>query len=118
MQGGVRTPPPPGCSSLVPKRSMNVLSALGMHKSDLEVVGLLARRLPSEFHDVEKQIIIVCFGPGITPLGKGGYSFATSYAERNTKALEARKSSGGGRVTGSPEAAGGRLEPLSIARLY
>ena len=43
---------------------LNVLSALGIHKSDRDVVRMLTRRLPSEFYHVEQRISLL--RPGIT----------------------------------------------------
>ena len=43
---------------------LNVLSTLGIHKTDGEVVRLITRRLPSEFNDVEQQTSLL--RPGIT----------------------------------------------------
>ena len=43
---------------------LNVLSALGIHKSDREVVRILTRHLPPEFYNVEQRTSLL--RPGIT----------------------------------------------------
>ena len=43
--------------------NLNVLSALGIHKSDREVSRILTRRLPPEFYDVEQRTSLL--RPGI-----------------------------------------------------
>ena len=43
---------------------LNVLSALGIHTSDREVVGLINRHLPSDWYDVEQRASLL--RPGVT----------------------------------------------------
>ena len=68
---------------------LNVLSALGIHKSDHEVVRILTRRLPSDFYDVEQRARVL--RPGITR-SEMEEIVRTSHAYRKTKASEDRKS--------------------------
>ena len=42
---------------------LNVLSALGIYTSDLEVVHILTRRRPPKFYDVDQRISLACFVP-------------------------------------------------------
>ena len=41
---------------------LNVLSSLGIHTPDREVVRMLAHRLPSEVYDVEQRTTVVFYG--------------------------------------------------------
>ena len=68
---------------------LNVLSALGIHKSDREVVGILTRRLRHEFYDVEQRTINSLLRPGITR-SEMEEIVRTSNANRKTRALEDR----------------------------
>ena len=43
---------------------LDVLAALGIHKSDREFARLITRRFPSEFYDVEQRTTFL--RPGIT----------------------------------------------------
>ena len=69
------------------ERKVNVLSTLGIHKSDRDVVRLITRRLPSEFCEVEQRTSLL--RPGITR-SEMEKIVRTSYANRNTKMLEDR----------------------------
>lgn len=65
--------------------NLNALPALGIHKLDSEVVRILARRLPSDVHEVEQRTSLL--RPGITRSGMEGI-VRTFHANRKTKTLE------------------------------
>ena len=67
---------------------LNVVPALGIHKSDREVVRILTCRLPPEVYDAEQRTPLV--RPGITR-SEMEEVVRTSHANRKTKALEDRK---------------------------
>ena len=67
---------------------LNVLASLCIFKSDREVLRLIARRLPSEFYEVEQRTALI--RPGITR-SEMEEIVRASYANRKTKVLEERK---------------------------
>ena len=74
---------------LIPRAEgkLNVLSALGIRKSDHEVTRILTRRLPAEYYDAEQRNSLL--RPGITRSEMEAIA-RTSHANRKTMELEER----------------------------